>query len=123
MIIRGNVLINGEPAQIGTTITVKIEGNVVDEFNLFEEGTYFVSIDDGKGGDIIKIFVNGIKATEVEYGLEVVDKIDLNVQDNRSLYSILGLGVVILVVGALLLFTIRKYIKRSKNSQLNNENV
>ena len=111
MVVNGDVIVNEKPANVGTKITAEIDGSVVEEFKVFKEGQYLMSIDDGKNGDNVELFVNGIKAANVEYGLEKIEEIDLSVQDNRFLYTFIAIGL-ILIIGGIILFKFRKIFKK-----------
>ena len=109
--INGQVVINGNTAKSGTKVELKIDEKVVKTLEIGKNGRFVTPIE-GSSGDVVEIYVNGIKSSEVIFEHGKIEKINLDVEDYRLLY-ILGGILFVVIVGVVWFAKFRKIYKRN----------
>jgi hypothetical protein len=111
MVIQGKAMINEELAEPGTLVSAKLDGEVIKEYTLTQEGDYILTIPNASG--ILELYIDNIFANKtIEFQSGSIEEINLNVQKEKSswIYWILILIILILVI--LLIATLKS--KKSK---------
>lgn len=70
MVVNGTVLINGEPAPVGTEIKALIDGEVKGSYIIREKGLYGMIVEYKPGSNIVDFYVNGIKSQSIHWSVE-----------------------------------------------------
>jgi hypothetical protein len=109
--VDGQVVINGNTAKSGTKVELKIDEKVVKTLEIGKNGRFVTPIE-GSSGDVVEIYVNGIKSSEVIFEHGKIEKINLDVEDYRLLY-ILGGILFVVIVGVVWFAKFRKIYKRN----------
>lgn len=115
--VKGNVLIDGNPAPVETTITAKLGDVQVSEFNITIPGVYALGIETPpeNHGKTAKLYVNGIDANaSVVIRFGQIDTADLSVRTpiNSFLPAVLALALVAVII------SIAVYIKNGRKSRV-----
>jgi len=102
-IIRGEVMINGAPAPVGTTVSARMDGKDVESFQVSKEGSYILTIEGSleDTNKTIDLYVNGIRAdAEARWlsgGLQNVN-LDVKQPGNEYLFAVLIIVILAIIV-------------------------